>query len=299
MKKKILITGASGMLGAYLALLWSTSKKYDIFATGKSFFSPNSSYAFKQFDLQEKTYRQLSHWTNPDIIIHCAALTNMDYCEKNKKEAMLINGESVRKLNDVFPNAKLIFLSTDAVLPVNFHLATERISTNPSTVYGKSKELGEKYLQAKTKNGLIIRTTIVGKNLNCQKQSFVEWIVYSLKKKKEITLFEDVLFTPITIWHFASELEWLIENQDKTLMPNILHIAGSELTSKYDFGFRLCKKLNLDNSLMKKGQLNDMKSNVSRSHDQSLDISLYESLSQRKLPDVPDTIQLLVGHFSA
>lgn len=297
-KKTILITGASGMLGACLAFSWSKSEQYHIFATGRSHFFSSTIYKFKQFNLQEKTYKQLSDWVKPDVIIHCAALTNMDYCEKNQKEAMLINGESVKKLINAFPYSKLFFISTDAVFPTNVRMRKETMLTNPSSIYGKSKELGENYVKKMSKDGLIIRTTLIGKNLNPKKQSFVEWIIYSIRNRQEIILFKDVIFTPITIWHFQDELEWLIENQETSVLPNILHIAGNECVSKYDFGLNLCRKLNLDHYLIKQGQLDDMLSILPRSNDQSFNVSLYESFSRRKLPNLSDTIKLLIANFA-
>lgn len=55
------------------------------------------------------------------------------------------------------------------------------------------------------------------------------------KKSKYITLFNDVFFTPISIWHLADELEWVINNE----VPKILHISGSEVITKYEFGYTL------------------------------------------------------------
>src|SRR3989344_8626530 len=209
--KKILITGASGMLGATLVKLWN--KKYQIFASAGSNFFHNQAKNFKKFNLKTKSFSSLARWAKPDVIIHCAALTSHEYCQSNPKEAMLVNGDSVKKLIEVFPKAKLIFISTDAVFPLGTHLAKEETKTKPSSVYGKSKELGEKFLLNFTNNGCIVRTTIVGKNINPNKQGFAEWIVNSLKENKKITLYEDVIFTPITIWHLEKELDWIINNK--------------------------------------------------------------------------------------
>ncbi len=289
--KKILITGASGMLGATLVNLWN--KRYDVYATAGSDFTENPAKHFKKFNLKSRDYQPLSKWIKPDVIIHCAALTSHEYCQTNPKEAMLVNGDSVKKLLEVFPKAKLIFISTDAVFPLNTRLANEKIKTGPVTVYGKSKELGEKYILNLAKNGCIIRTTIVGKNINSNKQSFTEWIVSSLKKNKEITLYEDVIFSPITIWHLAKELEWIIGNK----VPKILHVAGSEIISKYDFGYSLCKELNLDINLIIRGKLNQNDLKIKRSHDQTLNCSFYQKLSDHKLPNLEKTIKSLYQHF--
>lgn len=289
--KKILITGASGMLGATLVKLWK--KKYQIFATAGRNFSHNQAKNFKQFDLKAKNYQVLANFVKPDAIIHCAALTSHEYCQSNPKEAMLVNGDSVKKLIKVFPKVKLLFISTDAVFPLKTHLANEKTKTSPVTVYGKSKELGERYILSYAKNACIVRTTIIGRNINSDKQSFAEWIVNSIKSGKKITLYDDTIFTPISIWHLAKELEWVIRNK----VPTILHVAGREIVSKYDFGYNLCKELNLDLSLITKGKLNKKSQVIKRSYDQTLDCSLYQKLSDHKLPNREKTIKSLYQHF--
>lgn len=289
--KKILITGASGMLGTTLVKLWD--KKYHIFATAGSDFIHNKAKNFKKFNLKSKNFRSLARWVKPDVIIHCAALTSHEYCQSNPKEAMLVNGDSVKKLIEVFPKARLIFISTDAVFPLKTHLASEKTKTAPVTVYGKSKELGEKHILNLAKNNHIVRTTIVGKNINLNKQSFTEWIVNSVRDSKNIKLYSNTIFTPISIWHLANELEWIIKNK----VPTILHVAGNEIISKYDFGYNLCKELNLDLSLITKGKLNQGGQVIKRSHDQTLDCSLYQKLSDHKLPNLEKTIESLYQHF--
>lgn len=287
--KKILITGTSGMLGATLVDLWN--KKYHVYATAGSNFSHNPAFFFKKFDLKTRDYQSLFRWVKPDAIIHCAAITSHEYCQTNPEEAMLVNGESVKKLIEAFPKSKLIFISTDAVFSINTHLASEKTKTVPTTIYGKSKELGEKYILNASENNCIVRTTIVGKNINLKRQSFVEWIVNSLKNNIKINLFEDVLFTPISIWNFAKELEWIFNNQT----PKILHVAGSEITNKYTFGSELCKKMKLNTKLISSSKLNSSK--IMRSHDQTLDCRLYQKISGHNLPNLKDTIRSLYGHF--
>lgn len=287
--KKILITGASGMLGATLVRLWN--HKYKIYATAGNDFIENTASKFKIFNLKSDNYQTLSSWVEPDVIVHCAALTSHEFCQANPSEANMVNGESVRKLIEAFPNIKIIFISTDAVFPINTNLSKENFVTKPVTAYGKSKKLGEKYILNVSENSCVVRTTIVGKNINIKRQSFVEWIVSSLKNNIKINLFNDVLFTPISIWDFSDELEWIINNQT----PKILHIAGSEIVSKYAFGIELCKKLELNTKLILTSNLDSSK--IMRSHNQTLDCHLYEKISGHNLPKLSVTIKSLYEHF--
>lgn len=222
-----------------------------------------------------------------------AAITNVDYCEDHPEKTMTVNGESVNKFLQSDAGTRLVFISSDAVFPDGLHLATEKDKTGPETVYGKSKELGEKYIQNAGEHHFAIRTTIVGKNINPSNQGFVEWIINSVKNEIFITLFDDVLFTPITIWHLAEELKWVIEND----ISGIIHIAGQGPISKYDFGFSICEKLGLDTTFIRKDSIDNIEFKAKRSKDQTMNSSLYESIYHRKLPKKNDTIELIVKYF--
>ena len=202
--KKILITGASGMLGATFVKQWRD--KFEVFATDKKNFVNSPAKNFMDYDLLNESYDVLINWAKPDVIIHCAAITNVDFCELNPEQAMAVNAESVNKFLIYGSNARLIFISSDAVFPNGIHMVSEKDQTSPENIYGKTKETGEKYIKDSSGEHIAIRTTIVGTNINPSYQGFVEWIVNSIKNGKEITLFNDVLFTPIATWHLANEL---------------------------------------------------------------------------------------------
>jgi len=279
------------MLGSTLVENWQ--KKFDVFATGKENFANSPEKKFMAFDLLSESYDALMNRAKPDVIIHCAAITNVDYCEDNPKQAMAVNAESVNKFLKYGSDARLIFISSDAVFPDGIHMATEKDQASPENIYGKTKETGEKYIKDASGNHIAIRTTIVGKNINPSYQGFVEWIVNSVKNGEEITLFEDVFFTPITTWHLANEMEWIISSN----ISGIIHVAGSEPISKYDFGKKICEGLELDTNLIRKGSMDNVKFNAKRSNDQTLDSGFYNSISNRTLPSADETVDIIVKHF--
>lgn len=291
---RILITGASGMLGATLVSFLSENKAYEIFATGNSEFThsfPN----YKKFDLASESYEELISWANPDIIILSGALTNGNFCKTHPNDAFKINGISVDKfLNATDQRVKYIYISTDAVFPSKLHLAKESDHTYPENVYGKSKELGEFFLLSSERRFVIIRTTIVGLNLNIKKQGFVEWIISSSLNQEEIGLFEDVVFNPISIWDLAEEIAFLI--QEDHICSEILHISGSDICTKYEFGLALLKDLQLDPSNVKKTKILNFKTRAKRCTDQTLDCSFYEEKYNRKLPGLLSTILSIKKH---
>ena len=279
------------MLGATFVKKWCD--KFEVFATDKENFKNSLAKNFMSFDMLSESYEALMTWVKPNVIIHCAAITNVDYCEENPEQAMAVNADSVKKFSQSDPNAKLIFISSDAVFPDGLHLASEKDGTAPVNVYGKTKEAGEKYINNALGSHLAIRTTIVGKNINPSYQGFVEWIVNSIKDGKEITLFDDALFTPITTWHLANELEWIMENN----ISGIIHVVGKEPISKYDFGRKICEGLGLNTKLIKKGSIDDVNFNAKRSKDQTLNSDYYQQTFNRILPNMDQTIRSIIYKF--
>ena len=291
--KRILVTGASGMLGSSLAI--ELSKKYKVFGTGFSKISLPIDY--KVFDLKTDSYKKLIEWSNPEIIIHCAALTDGNYCENNFKDAFNINAFSVKKLiENSKDNVKIIYISTDAVFSSKLNMAKEIDCTGAENIYGKSKELGEFFLINSKRNFLILRTTIVGLNNFRIKAGFVEWIIDCIKNKKTITLFDDVIFTPITIWDLTKEIIYLIEKNIN--ISEIFHICGSENVTKYDFGICLAKELNLDIRYIQKGLISNFKERAKRSNDQTLDCSYYQEKHKRILPKLSQTIKSIKLNYN-
>lgn len=288
----MLITGASGMLGATLVEKWQN--KFDVFATDKINFKGNYAKKFLEFDLLSKSYNILMEWAEPEVIIHCAAITNVDHCEEFPEQAMEVNAKSVEKFLKSNKKTRFVFISTDSVFPDGINFASEKDKTDPENVYGISKVAGEKILIDDGDNHTVVRTTIVGKNLNPSYQGFLDWLVFSVSRGVKINLFKDALFTPITIWHLADEIEWIVNNN----IFGIIHIAGKEQITKYEFGKKICEKLLLDTNMIKQTSLRNYDSKTKRSKDQTLDSKYYENLSNRKLPSMDESIDMIVNHFN-
>jgi len=292
--KKILVTGASGMLGSYL--IDKLNKKHIVYATANT-ENVQQLKNYMKFDLNSSSYMDLIKWSSPDIIIHCAAIIDSNYCENNPYYSFLINGYSVKKILDsTDKNVRIIYISTDAVFGSSTHMANEKDFVNPESIYGKSKELGEFFLKSSLnqRKYTILRTTIVGFNYNKINPSFVDWIINFGKEKKELGLFTDVLFTPISIWDFSEEISFLIDSEN--INSEILHLGG-ELCTKFDFGKKLLKSLDISTENVKPSSIKNFKGRVGRSKDQSLDSSFYKSKYKRKLPNLKQTIKTIKKHY--
>ena len=287
----VLITGATGMLGSYLSFF--LSKYFNIYSTSSSELGYKNFEKFFKFDLNNQNYDKLVEWSQPEIIIHCGAITDLNYCEKNIDKTIEINSNSVYKFLKTGTSAKIIFISSDAVFSQNSHMKNESLPIEGLNVYGKSKVLGEKYLLNSLQKHLVLRTTLIGKNMLVKKNSFVEWVYYSITEKKDVALFDNVYFTPITIWHFAEEIKFLIEKN----AVGLFHLIGSKKISKYDFGVLLCKKLKLSLNFIKRKKYVSGMFVAERLLDQSLSPDKYQKIFNRKLPDIDQNIDYLLKNF--
>lgn len=283
------------MLGSTLVKIYQ--ENYSVYATSSSTQGLSYFKNYKSFDLKGRNFSALLQWAKPDVIIHCAALTNGNYCDKNPKESFDLNGFTLKKLSKFSEDeTHIIYISTDAVFPSTLSLAKETDCVYPESIYGKSKELGEFFLTQSDSDFTIIRTTIVGFNQKPNKKGFVEWIINSSLKQEEIGLFSDVLFTPIACTDLAEQIE-LIMNSDKSRNRGVLHVSGTEVFSKYQFGVSLLKALKLPSSNVKESSIVKFNDRLNRSLDQSLDSTYFSQENKIILPNLEMTIQTLVKDY--
>lgn len=227
--KKILVTGGSGQLAQSYKLLYSN--KYNLLVLDKASFDINDIDMIKYVLDKEK----------PDIIINCAAMTNVDECERNSINAYSINGLSIKNFATFF-NGLFVQISTDYVFDGNDGPYSETSAPNPLSIYGKSKLLGEEIVKKYFKNHLIIRTNVVF-DLN-DDSSFIDWVIKSLSENKKINVVNDQINNPIWTQDLSKAISFLIDNNKR----GIFHIGSDTLCSRYEFAKMIANEWNLDSS---------------------------------------------------
>jgi len=261
MSKKILVIG-TGFLGRYLLRELNSSS---IQAYGTS-FNQSTQDKFKvdlrNIDSIKKCVLQLK----PDTIINCAANVDLDFLEKNEKQAIAINAVGAKNLaivtnqNDI----RLIHISTDGIFDGKKGNYSEEDIPNPVNVYGKSKLMGEQLIQENSNNYVILRTNFYGHNE--QGKHLLNWILTTLKQKKQLIGFDDILFTPLEI----SNLCMMIRDITMKNIHGIIHLASDKTISKYQFAIEAANVFQLDKNLIKKGSVEDLKLIAKRPKNTSL-----------------------------
>ena len=279
-KPKILITGINGLLGPYLARVAS---RYGQVAG----LSRNA----KEYpcDLKDESeVRNVVRDFKPTIVLHAAAITDVDVCERNPNEAELVNHKATRTLSQLLsPDTYMIFFSTIAVYP-NLRGPHVEGAENPINVYGRTKLNAERDV-LKRKKSLILRTTLIGKSLTSSRSSLSDFIINNLKDGNPITLFSDVLFSPL---HTSTLSELTMQAVDKGLR-GVYNASTADGVSKSEFGFMVAKKFGLDADKIIIGSSNKILGRAPRSLDSRLDPSLLEDKLSRQMPLIIDEVNKL------
>ena len=227
MKNKIIIIGSSSNLAKQIIETLSVNS-YKLKQISRNNF--NYIYEYK------KLFRIICSF-KPKIIINCAAIVKIDYCEKKPFEAYEVNSFFPFRLTIISKkiNAILIHFSTDAVFEGN-NKSTYKINdvTLPTTIYGKSKLLGEKYISG-YKKALIIRLSLLyGKH---HRNQIVSNLLNKLKKNEKIFAAKDIYCTPTNSEDIAIFLKKNIDNSNinKLIKKKILHLSSNKRLSVYNF----------------------------------------------------------------
>lgn len=277
---RVLVTGCSGLLGAHVAACLSRS--HEVTGTDRHPWWGDLPLRFLEGDLDSKGF--LDHLVGecrPETVIHCAALTDVDACEKDPPSAYRFNASVPGRLaRAVSPECRFIYISTDALFKGDGPLRTEAHLPVPRSAYARSKVHGEWEVQLATENHLILRTNFYGWSSG-RKKTFGEWLHGALEKGESITLFEDVFFTPIYVEDLAERLEALLTLPHR----GILHLGGAERVSKAQFGIRMAGMAGLSPRNVRFGALRDSGLPAARAQDTSLDSSRFSKLTGLSLPD--------------
>ena len=224
MKKKILITGALGQLGR------AVKKEYE----GEADFVLTDMVegeGVRLLDISdlEKLNRAFDE-EGPDIVINCAAFTNVDGCEKEEDKAFVANAIGPRNLAIMSEKygAKLVHISTDYVFNGNAdHPLIETDKPDPVSAYGRTKLAGERFVEWFSTRFFILRTAwLYGEGKN-----FVRTMLSLSETHDEVSVVSDQLGTPTS----ATELARMIHFLEPTENYGLFHATCEGDTNWADF----------------------------------------------------------------
>ena len=245
---RILVSGKNGQLGRSIHKLVNTDTKIDNNQSSNEFIFVGR----EELDLSSES--SISHYFNNnnkfDIIINCAAYTQVDKAEQEVELASQINHLAVKQLASIAnkQKAKLIHISTDYVFDGESNQPyIETDIPNPINVYGKTKLAGEKALQTvMPTNAIIIRTSWVYSEYG---NNFVKTMLRLGKERDELSVVSDQIGSPTYATDLAEVVLKIIANknyQNKEQTTEIYHYSNGGEISWYEFSKEIFKLVKID-----------------------------------------------------
>jgi len=252
---KILITGANGLLGQKLVDLYSSIPHYEVLATGKGecrfpLVASNISYTTLDITNQQEVKTVFESFL-PNVLIHTAAMTNVDECETDRKGCWQLNVKAVEYLiaSSEKINCHFVHVSTDFIFDGTHGPLLENAVPNPINYYGESKLEAENLIMKSSCSWAIARTVLVyGITYNMSRSNIILWVKNSLEKGTNIKVVDDQWRTPTLAEDLAKGCYLLVENKS----TGIFNISGKDFLTPYDMAIMTADFFNLNKSLIEK-----------------------------------------------
>ena len=239
---RILITGAFGQLGTSLRNILSDQS---ILAAGRMIPLEEKD-GCTALDITElNQVRETIALFQPDVIVHLAAMTDVDGCERDPEMAFDVNVRGTENLLDNF-NGRFIYISTDYVFDGSDGPYTEKDEVNPISVYGRTKFYGEDLVQQSDANWVILRSNVVFSFNERTKASFMDWVVDSLKNRQSITVVDDQWNNPTWTVDLARIISRIIDHE----ILGLYHYGGRDLLNRFAFAEMIAETFKLDRTLI-------------------------------------------------
>ncbi len=279
---KILVTGASGLLGLNLCSMEFATRMIVGVDRGKLAGTP---FELVRANLdQPGAASRLIESVRPDAVIHTAANANLDSCEANPDNARTLNAEVPGMLAETCAKSgiRLIHISTDAVFDgMKDGIYTEDDIPNPLGVYARTKLEGERAVFSANPQAVVARVNFFGWSLSGTR-SLSEFFFNKLSVGETCNGFTDVWFCPMFVGDLA---ETLVRMLDKGL-SGLYHVVGSEALTKYDFGQRIARQFGFDPQQVIPISVEESGLKARRAHNLWLSIDKLSTDLQAEIPGV-------------
>ncbi len=288
---RLLVVGANGLLGSNVVHAgqqrgWTVCGTYH--STRPTFDIP-----LTQFDLQDyNSFDDILTEHDPDGVVNCAAMTDVDGCETNPEQAHILNGDAPGGLSAHCDanGVEFVHVSTDYIFN-----GTERepygesADPNPVQVYGESKLSGEQAVTKGTTDALVARVSFVwGIHRNRDELTgFPAWVRGRLLSDEDVPLFTDQWVTPTRAGQAAETLLNLAEQE----ATGLFHIACSSCVTPYEFGNIIADHIDNSEELLSEGSVDDVERDAIRPTYSCLDVERVESELDRPQPTLREDVE--------
>jgi dTDP-4-dehydrorhamnose reductase len=249
---KILVTGANGLLGQQLVRTL-LMENYRVTATGRGPCRlPYTDEALIYYDVDltsDHAVEQMMYAEKPNVVVHAAAMTQVDDCQQQQEECMAVNVEATARLLLLAEQfaSHFIFLSTDFVFNGDTGFYNEEDMPAPVSWYGFTKVQAESTVETSEIPWAIVRTCLVyGNAISGTRSNILSWVKNNLEQGKSIKVVNDQVRTPTFVDDLARGILLIIQHK----ATGIFNIAGKDILTPYDMAMATAEYLHLDKALI-------------------------------------------------
>jgi dTDP-4-dehydrorhamnose reductase len=308
--KKILITGSNGLLGQKLVELLTQNTTGRYTAAGKPYYQViatargenrlpfTDGYEYQSMDItsREQVLEVVAN-TNPDVIIHTAAMTNVDQCETEKNACWSQNVSSVEYLVEACSKIDcfLLHLSTDFIFDGKSGPYNEEAEANPISFYGWSKYAAEKLLTNSNIRWAIARTVLVyGIAHDMSRTNIILWVKKSLEDGKNIKVVTDQWRTPTLAEDLAKGCALIAEKE----VEGIFNISGKDFLTPYEMAIMTADYFKLDKLLIAQADSTTFSQPAKRPPRTGFNLSKSQQVLGYEPVSFTEGIEVLAGQIS-
>ena len=258
----LLITGSTGLTAR--KVLEQAADRYNVVLLGRT--PPPGSvsrHRYLEADLTDAASVQRAvAEARPQAIIHTAAMTDVDRCEREPELAWAVNVDGTGHVAEAArtAGAHLVFVSTDYVFSGEAGPYSETDATDPRSVYGKSKLAAEQVVQERCPDAAIARTSTLYGNAPGARRNFVGWLLDQLQGGAELTVVTDQVSSPT----LADNLAEMLLALSAARASGVYHTVGGEWLSRYELAYAVADCFGYDAAHIKAGRTADLRQDAPR-----------------------------------
>jgi dTDP-4-dehydrorhamnose reductase len=291
--RSILITGATGLLGSALLRKWAD--RYRLIALSHRRQIEYPGVTSLQADLADPAeVETIIVESAPDLVVHAAAWTDVDGCEREPDRAMAINSAASGRLAAAAARAgsAFIYVSTDSVFDGASGGYTETDAAHPLNLYSASKLSGENAVLASHASALVARVSLEGWR-PYGRSGFVQWVIEGLSRGERLTICTDWVRSVV----FASNLGAVLEEMWVRGLGGIYHVAPSTPLTNFDLALATARTFGLDSRALLPICGDDLHLSARRPKNTSLDNRKLTGVIGQKVWDIGDGLEAMHAEF--
>ena len=248
----MLVTGANGMLGcAACRSLRESCRVTALHRDKRSVVSVDADISTDLTDRQDLEARVARR--RFDVVLHCAAVVNVDRCERDPDFAYRGNVVATQNLLETVASYRFVFVSTDQVYGDSTDRSEKNSDLRPINEYGRSKLRAEEIVAKSAGRFLTLRTNIFGTSAKPERINSSEWMLTSLRTARPIRLFHDYLFSPVYSRSFV-EIALQLVRDDVT---GVFNVGACKGCSKLSFGLEIASQFGLSSTAIQPSSVVD------------------------------------------